>query len=85
MPIKKGWAVVGRPDKYLSASTVEILKTKKESIAIKIFEPGSIILYSQQGNLKSDRMNFTSLGNDFYRCILKETGTGDDVVIISRE
>jgi len=84
-PINKGWAVVGRPDKYLSASTVEILKTKKESIAIQLFEPGSIIIYSQQGNLKSDRMNFNSLGNGFHRGMIIGTTPGNTIVTITRE
>jgi len=66
-PINKGWTVVGRPDKFLSPSTIEILKTKKESIVIRMPESGAIIIYSEKGNPKSEQMDFTSLGDNFYK------------------
>jgi len=66
-PIEQGWAVVGRPDKYLSPSTVQILETKRNSVSIKMVEPGPIIIYSGYGIPKSEQMKFSDMGGNFFR------------------
>lgn len=66
-PIVSQWAVIGRPDKYLSPSTVEITDIQDESLTVSFPEVGPVILYSGKGTLSSDKMEFTSLGNNFYR------------------
>lgn len=66
-PINKEWAIVGKPEKYLSPSTVDIVDRQDESITLKFVEIGPVILYSGKGELSSSQMEFTRLGNNFYR------------------
>ena len=84
-PIIKGWAAIGRPDKYLSSATVDVVKITKREIVLKMFEPGTIILYSEEGNLKSDQLEFTSLDNGLYRGTFKENSPHAYVITIARD
>ncbi len=83
-PIEKGWSVVGRPDKFLSPSTVEILKVEKEKIKIKIQEPGSIVIYSEEGDLKSSQIEFESIGNNFYKGNVNSIIQPNETITINR-
>ena len=65
-PIKEGWAIVGRGDKYLSPSTVEISSVSEQKINFSMEEPGDIVLYSESGLLTSDSFKFELLANGFY-------------------
>jgi len=65
-PIVNQWAVVGRPDKYLSPSTVSILNTSANQMSIQLKESGSIVLYSGAGFPLSKSLKFTDQGNGFY-------------------
>ena len=66
-PIDNDWAVIGRPDKYLSPSTVDIAHIGDASITLEFAEMGPVILYSGKGKLSSDTMKFADLGNNFYK------------------
>ncbi|MEO1011111.1 MAG: Sip1-related alpha-galactosidase [Bacteroidota bacterium] len=80
-PISEGWGVIGRPDKYLSQSTVNIQDISENSITIKFVELGSVVLYSSKGELSSDQMNMISLGNNFYKGVPKDVFKGNLVRI----
>jgi hypothetical protein len=81
-PINNGWAVIGRNDKYLSPSTVEIVQSSQEELVIEMEEPGSIMLYSAKQPISSSAFNFKSMGDGFYYG--QYTGSGLDQIIISR-
>lgn len=66
-PIQKGWSVIGRPDKYLAASTFDLLEIKQETISIKMEENGPILLWSDSKTPASDSFEFTALGNGLWR------------------
>jgi len=83
-PIEKGWSVIGRPDKFLSPSTFVIKEVKQEYISIEINEPGAILFYSEKGNLKSEQMDLTNLGNDFYKATPKSTFSVNNAITINR-
>jgi hypothetical protein len=83
-PVNNGWAVIGRTDKYLSPSTVEILESNKDSITIQIYEPGSIILYSEKGAPDTEQMDFVSLGNSFYKGKIKGIALRHNMITITR-
>ncbi|MDN5213176.1 Sip1-related alpha-galactosidase [Fulvivirgaceae bacterium BMA12] len=83
-PINNQWAVIGRPDKYLSPSTVDIVDIGNESITLKFAEMGSVILYSGKGTLSSTQMDFTHLGNNFYKGTLTNRLKGAGVIEIKR-
>lgn len=81
-PINNGWAVIGRNDKYLSPSTVEIVRSSQEELVIEMEEPGNIMLYSGNQPISSSEFDFKSMGDGFYYGQYK--GSGLDQIIISR-
>lgn len=70
-PVQNNWAVIGRPDKYLAPSTVEIHQATKESVIFTMVEPGNVIIYLKNGIPYSDQFKFTAVGNGFYEGVLK--------------
>jgi hypothetical protein len=83
-PIKDQWAVIGRPDKYLSPSTVEIKDIQNDRITFKFEEMGPVVLYSGKGTLSSDKLEFTSLGNNFYQGTPKSNLSGAGTIEVIR-
>ncbi len=83
-PIINEWAVIGRSDKYLSPMTVEIREIKEKSITLSLSEMGPVVLYSGNGNLISDAMQFRHLGNNFYKGTPKSGLKGSNVFVIKR-
>ncbi|WP_422080756.1 Sip1-related alpha-galactosidase [Ulvibacterium sp.] len=83
-PIKNQWAVIGRPDKYLSPSTVEILDTSANAITLRMEEKGPILLYSATGTPSSDYLVFSAMGNDFYKGVPLKRYPNDNKLKISR-
>ncbi len=45
-PITDGWAVIGRPDKYLSPAAVEVLSTSPDQLELRMIESGPFVIYS---------------------------------------
>ncbi|MCD6393075.1 MAG: hypothetical protein J7M40_06165 [Planctomycetes bacterium] len=66
-PIVKGWAVIGRTDKYLSAAAVCILEVNEKSVTIKMIEEGPLAIWSGQGIPKADGLQFKDAGNGLYK------------------
>lgn len=83
-PIEQQWAVIGRPDKYLSPSTVEIQDRQDDRITLQLEETGPIILYSGKGTLSSDEMEFISIGNNLYRGTPIKGQEGAETITIKR-
>ncbi len=83
-PIKNQWAVIGRPDKYLSPSTVEILDTSANAITLRMEEKGPILLYSATGKPSSDYLAFSAMGNGFYKGVPLKRYPNDNIFKISR-
>ena len=51
-PINNDWAVIGRPDKYLSPSTVDIAHIGEASITLEFAEMGPVIFIFRQREIK---------------------------------
>jgi len=83
-PIRKQWAVIGRPDKYLSPSTVEILDTSTDTLVLQVKEKGPLVVYSAVGKPVSNNMSFIAMGNDFYKGDPSGDFPGDNTYRISR-
>jgi hypothetical protein len=69
-PITKGWAVVGRTDKYLSAAAVEVLAADDRELKIKLIEAGPLAVWSGKGAPKAEGLEFTDAGNGLYKADL---------------
>lgn len=65
-PIIKGWSVIGRTDKYLSAGTVEVLEITNNKIVLTMEELGVLTLWSKNGVPKLNGVPFKSLGENLY-------------------
>ena len=66
-PIIKGWSVIGRTDKYLSAAAVRILDINEKAVTIKMIEAGPLAVWSKQGMPKADGLKFNDAGNGLYK------------------
>lgn len=66
-PIVKGWAIIGRTDKYLSAAAVEILGVDENAVTIRMIETGPLAVWSGQGMPKADGLQFVGSGGGLYR------------------
>ena len=64
-PIESGWSLIGRTDKFLSPSTVEIKSSTEKELVFEMKEPGDITLHSRKGTITSSQFELTSLGEGF--------------------
>lgn len=67
IPIHKGWAVIGRTDKYLSPATVSDITYKKNSLELTLPENGTFDFWMKEGAPYAENITFTSLGNGIWR------------------
>jgi len=65
-PIVKGWAVVGRTDKYLSAASVEILEIDEQAVTIRMIETGPFAVWSRRGPPQAKNLRFVGRGGGLY-------------------
>ena len=66
-PIVKGWAIIGRADKYLSAAGVEILEIDEKAATIRMIETGPLTVWSERGMPKADGLAFAHSGHGLYK------------------
>ena len=66
-PQRKGWAIIGRSDKYLPAAAVELGEVSDERISFALLESGPLMVWSKNGAPKMEGLTFESLGNSLYR------------------
>ncbi len=66
-PIKHGWSIIGRPDKYLAASTYELLNVNRKNVTFKMIEDGPILLWSKNKKPFSENFEFTKLDNGLWK------------------
>ena len=65
-PVKNGWSVIGRPDKYLSAAAYELLETTSQKIKIEMKENGPLIIWCKDKTPLSANFKFSSLENGLW-------------------
>ena len=65
-PKSKGWAVIGRSDKYLPAAAVKIQSVAKDQITFDLKESGPLMVWSANGIPKMDGATFKSVGENLY-------------------
>lgn len=81
-PVKKGWAVIGRTDKFLSPAVVEIESVSKKSIQLKMTESGPLVLWCENGVPSADGATFKSLGDNLFRADI-EKGKRDLILAVT--
>ena len=65
-PKTKGWAVIGRVDKYLPAAAVKISSATQDKIVFTLKETGPLMVWSETGAPTMDGVSFESVGENLY-------------------
>lgn len=65
-PKSKGWAVIGRADKYLPAAAVDVTFVSNDSISFTLEESGPLMVWSENGAPKMKGVSFKSVGENLY-------------------
>lgn len=69
-PIKNGWSVVGRSDKYLSATAVKDVRYSDNQLTLTMAEQGPLVVYSQKKPQVNVKVPVESLGNSLWKVAL---------------
>jgi len=65
-PIRNGWSVIGRTDKYLSAAAVETSEYSADVLKITLHETGPFGLWLATGKPVAEGIEFTDRGNGLF-------------------
>ena len=65
-PKVKGWAVIGRSDKYLPAAAVDVQSATETQISFTLKESGPLLIWSAKGAPKMKGAEFKSVGDNLY-------------------
>ncbi len=65
-PKTRGWAVIGRADKYLPAAAVDVSSVSDTEIRFTLQESGPLLIWSEQGAPTLAGVSFEALGNGLY-------------------
>jgi hypothetical protein len=71
-PIHAGWAVIGRPDKFLSPAAVRVLLCEKDRLIVEMHESGPLAVWRRAGRCRSESGSVKDLGTGLW---VVETGT----------
>lgn len=80
-PIQKGWAVIGRADKYTGGCTYTIEKISKSMLELTLDEEGPIIVYNTNKQPVTNTGKVKNLGNGFYRIELPVGGLNNNLLL----
>lgn len=65
-PQVKGWAVIGRADKYLPAAAVDVHSASEQQVSFTLKESGPLLIWSEHGAPKMKGASFKSIGEHLY-------------------
>lgn len=65
-PVKNGWAVIGRSDKYLGGCTYHIEDCSNNTLEFILDESGPVTVFCKDGSPRADAGILLELGNGFY-------------------
>ena len=66
LPVRKGWAAIGRTDKYLSPAAVEVVSASRNELKLRLAESGPLAVWSERGAPRADGVRFADAGNGLY-------------------
>jgi hypothetical protein len=79
-PVRDGWAVIGRPDKFLSPATVELLERSPEELLLRLPEPGAFRIW-QKGPIACDGAKAEDLGDGLWELTPTAHGERDGLAV----
>jgi hypothetical protein len=65
-PIRGGWAVIGRTDKYLSPAAAEVVAQTDTQLVLRLAESGPLAVWSAKGTLSAEGLEFRSAGRGLW-------------------
>lgn len=71
-PKTKGWAVIGRSDKYLPSAAVKIDSVSDQKVTFTLKESGPLMVWSEKGAPQMKGVSFEALGDGLYFADLPE-------------
>jgi hypothetical protein len=66
-PIRNGWAVIGRTNKYLSPVGAEVIASDARTLTLRLKESGPLAVWSATGRVQSSKADFTDTGGGLWR------------------
>jgi len=69
-PVTKGWAVIGRTDKFLSPAAVEIISATPAALTLRLEESGPFALYLADGAPSAHDISFEHQGPGLWKANL---------------
>ncbi|NWK55026.1 hypothetical protein HW115_05360 [Verrucomicrobiaceae bacterium N1E253] len=80
-PIQKGWSVIGRTDKHLSAATVNINTISQNQLSLTLHESGPFAIWLASGQPSAKGIEFKNKGNGLFLADLPVKAEKQTVVI----
>lgn len=80
-PKTKGWAVIGRVDKYLPAAAVKVQSVAKDQITFTLKESGPLMVWSEDGTPVMAGATFKSVGENLYLAELPIVGGSKEITL----
>jgi len=65
-PIRHGWAVIGRTDKYLSPAAVEVVSISDTEVTMRMVEAGPLAVWTSRGTPQAEGVTFVARANGLY-------------------
>uniref|UniRef100_UPI003216B699 Sip1-related alpha-galactosidase n=1 Tax=uncultured Draconibacterium sp. TaxID=1573823 RepID=UPI003216B699 len=66
IPVKHGWAVIGRADKYLSPAGCKVIKRSVDRIKLALKESAPVLIWHEDGNLNAGNANVKRIADNLY-------------------
>ena len=80
-PIRKGWAVIGRTDKFLSPAAVRVLAISEGKLKLRMVESGPLAVWCAAGVPSAKNILFENAGNGLWKAAI-EPGHRDMLITI---
>jgi hypothetical protein len=74
-PVRNGWAVIGRTDKYLAPAAVEVVKAERTELLVRLKEPGLLTLWENgAATPKSSQCQFRKIAAHLWQADVASGG-----------
>jgi hypothetical protein len=65
-PVRKGWALIGRTDKFLSPAAAEIVEARADKLTVRMVESGPLAIWCDGGRPVSETCPFEDRGGGLW-------------------
>jgi hypothetical protein len=78
-PIKDGWSIIGRTDKFLAPAAFEILESDGTGMTLRLKEAGPLTIWSEKGCPTAVGIEFKQIADNLYQADIAP-GSGDKII-----